>query len=171
MRQEAFSQIASRSVEEKGSERPDFSHWHVIQRAFLRFRLISQNAKAKIRVAEAKNSASFWKEKYHELKKAADEMLEQFHIEKEVQNEMIAKLNEKVNERINITKSVTETPSQQGKKLSDFVLRFLFTFLFTFFAFKIGWNRIDPCAARKLTKSGRRRSKTQKNWHNRRTMK
>lgn len=58
--------------------------------------LMTQKARHEVVVKKTQDEALFWKEKFQKLQKASDEMIEQFQVEKTVQNEMIQNYNEKI---------------------------------------------------------------------------
>ena len=58
--------------------------------------LMTQKARHEVVVKKSQDEALFWKEKFQKLQKASDEMIEQFQVEKSVQNEMIQNYNEKI---------------------------------------------------------------------------
>ena len=57
---------------------------------------MTQKARHEVVVKKSQDEALFWKEKFQKLQKASDEMIEQFQVEKSVQNEMIQNYNEKI---------------------------------------------------------------------------
>lgn len=86
-----------------------------MQRTMLRLHIIAQKSKNQTRLAEAKKETIFWKSKFYALKKSSDEMVEQFEIEKDSQNDLIQEYSDKFDNVTAATKLIVPTISTQGQ--------------------------------------------------------
>lgn len=117
VKQSAFGQISAKSAGKIGTDEEvkNYSSWHVMQRAMLRLHIIAEKSKNQVRLGEAQKQSAYWKERFYELKKAADEMQEQFEIEKDAQNEIINEYYEKFEEVAQHRKKAEPITISQGR--------------------------------------------------------